>query len=399
MLYGDRSGPGCTAARYRFKPVTFPHSRRARLMRHMCSACPAVLFYSKSYQRMKEWPAQRGVSWHQRLLQEGKSQKVEASHMCCAGDEKLRCNTAVLFYFFFPPLFQQSLCIYLKKKKTHSLLKFMMTLYNFVTLSDFSKGSVALMDSWRAHAVDGKNSLNANKMAARKVPVVQCAMHAAAKQEGNDCRKQRRSPCFGLESFTDKPLSPETRKKKKSWPVVTAFVFVIICMCYCMNWEMHGRMACSNEFLIPCVLVSAAWMFRKAFPWVIITLKSVLFCEIKWILILELIRVWLWGVAAFVILSLQCFSAFFIFSSPWPTGSPYPPSPFFPSFIFILEAPSCTLHGIIFGRDVPYAAAHQVSHQLGSSVSAVGGRSPHGSSKQPNRGGEKKKWKEELKRA
>lgn len=112
MLYGDRSGPGCTAARSRFKAVTFPHSRRARLMRHMCSACPAVLFYSKSYQRMKEWPAQQGVSWHQRLLQEGKSQKVEASHMCCAGDEKLRCNTAALFYFF-PPFH----CVELKKKK------------------------------------------------------------------------------------------------------------------------------------------------------------------------------------------------------------------------------------------------------------------------------------------
>lgn len=36
-----------------------------------------------------------------------------------------------------------------------------------------------------------------------------------------------------------------------------------------------------------------------------------MFCEIKLILILELIRVWLWGVAAIVILSLQCFSAFF----------------------------------------------------------------------------------------
>lgn len=43
-------------------PVAFPHSHRARLMQHMCSTRAAVLFYSKSYQRMKEGPAQRGVS-------------------------------------------------------------------------------------------------------------------------------------------------------------------------------------------------------------------------------------------------------------------------------------------------------------------------------------------------
>ena len=59
-------------------------------------------------------------------------------------------------------------------------------------------------------------------------------------------------------------------------------------------------------------------------------------------------------------------------------GEPVPPLfPPPPSFIFILEACSCTLHGIIFGRDVPYAAAHQVPHQLGSSVCEVGGQSPH----------------------
>lgn len=135
MLYGDRSGPGCTAAWYRLKLVVFPHSHRARLMRHMCSACPAVLFYSKSYQHKKEWPAQRGVSWHQRLLQEGKSQKVEASHMCCAGDEKLRCNTAVLFYFFSSLI--SAVTVGFKKKKRKSLLKFMMTLYNFVSFLFF----------------------------------------------------------------------------------------------------------------------------------------------------------------------------------------------------------------------------------------------------------------------
>lgn len=55
MLSSDRGHRGTI-------PVTFPHSRRARLMRHMCSARAAVLFYSKSYQRMKERPAQRGVS-------------------------------------------------------------------------------------------------------------------------------------------------------------------------------------------------------------------------------------------------------------------------------------------------------------------------------------------------
>lgn len=70
--------------------------------------------------------------------------------MCCAGDEKLRCNTAVLFYFF-PLLYLSSQCRI--KIKTLTLSKFMMTLYNLVfffflqTLSEFSKGSVALMES------------------------------------------------------------------------------------------------------------------------------------------------------------------------------------------------------------------------------------------------------------
>lgn len=54
------------------------------------------------------------------------------------------------------------------------------------------------------------------------------------------------------------------------------------------------------------------------------------------------------GVAAIVILSLQCFSAFFHPRDPRGANIP----PFFPSFIFILKAPSCILHGIIFGHDV-----------------------------------------------
>lgn len=118
-------------------------------MQHMCSTRAAVLFYSKSYQRMKEGPAQRGVSWHQRLRQEGKSQKVEASHMCCPGDEKLRCNTAVLFYFFLPSLFQRSLCrnnnikkLTFKKKKKKNPEDFVLLFsFLFSWQTDFSKGS------------------------------------------------------------------------------------------------------------------------------------------------------------------------------------------------------------------------------------------------------------------
>lgn len=59
-------------------------------------------------------------------------------------------------------------------------------------------------------------------------------------------------------------------------------------------------------------------------------------------LILEFIRVWLWGVAAFGILSLQCFFCFFIFQPHDPTGSPYPP-PFFSPFFYIYP-PSSHLH-------------------------------------------------------
>lgn len=61
----------------------------------------------------------------------------------------------------------------------------MMTLYNFVSFVSFDKLCLTslkdLLRSWKAYVVDGKNSLNANKTAARKVPVVQCAMQAAAK--------------------------------------------------------------------------------------------------------------------------------------------------------------------------------------------------------------------------
>lgn len=80
----------------------FPHSRRARLMPHMCSTYTAVLFYSHSYQRMKGRRAQRGVSRHRRaeVRQEGKSQIVEASHMCCTSDEKVRCKTCFLSALF-----------------------------------------------------------------------------------------------------------------------------------------------------------------------------------------------------------------------------------------------------------------------------------------------------------
>ena len=66
-----------------------------------------------------------------------------------------------------------------------------MTLYNFVCLClfffffSFDKPCLTslkdLLHSWKAYAVDTKNSLKANKMVAWKVPVVQCATQAAAK--------------------------------------------------------------------------------------------------------------------------------------------------------------------------------------------------------------------------
>lgn len=62
----------------------------------------------------------------------------------------------------------------------------MMTLHNFASFFFFFDKLclTSLKDplhSWKVYAVDGKNSLNANKMAACWVPVVQCAMEAAAK--------------------------------------------------------------------------------------------------------------------------------------------------------------------------------------------------------------------------
>lgn len=163
-------------------------------MQHMCSTRAAVLFYSKSYQRMKDRPAQRGVSWHQRLRQEGKSQKVEASHMCCPGDEKLRCNTAVLFYFFFfLPYCSGQFVGIIKKKKAHSLQKsWWLCIIFLLFFLDKLTSLKDLLHSWKAYAVDGKNSLDANKMAARKVPVVQSAMQAAAKLRGTTAVNKER---------------------------------------------------------------------------------------------------------------------------------------------------------------------------------------------------------------
>lgn len=83
-----------------YRPL-FPHSHWVRLMPHMCTACTAVLFYSKLYQHIKGRWAQQGVSWLPRaeVRRGGKSQIVGAPHMCCTSDEKLRCRNALLFYF------------------------------------------------------------------------------------------------------------------------------------------------------------------------------------------------------------------------------------------------------------------------------------------------------------
>lgn len=69
--------------------------------------------------------------------------------------------------------------------------------------------------------------------------MVQCAMHAAAKQgkttavnkEGvlGFCR------IFGLESFTDKPLSPETRKKKEKKNAKKEKLASCHSICFCNN--------------------------------------------------------------------------------------------------------------------------------------------------------------------
>lgn len=96
----------------------------------------------------------------------------------------------------------------------------MMTLYYFVTVFwfffDRQTSLTDLLHSWKAYAVDGKNSSYANKMAARKVPVVQCAMQAAAKLRGTTAvNKERLLVLSNLwpGRLTDKPLSPESLPK------------------------------------------------------------------------------------------------------------------------------------------------------------------------------------------
>lgn len=192
----------------------------------MCSTCTAVLFYSKSYQHIKGWRAQRGVSWHQRaeVRQEGKSQIVGAPHMCCTSDEKLRCKTVLLFQFFSPI----SLVTVLDWELLLVLNSWWSVVFSAWYCVDKPCLKRLLLGVQLRHCTRGKHVLltgeivhfrpYANKMVALKVPVVQCANCSQAK--GNDCCKQRTSSCFvswrcrisGLARFTDKPLFPEAKR-------------------------------------------------------------------------------------------------------------------------------------------------------------------------------------------
>lgn len=187
----------------------------------MCSTGTAVLFYSKSYQHIIGWRAQRGVSWHQwaAVRQGGRSQVVGAPHMCCTSDEKLRCKT-VLLSFIFSPYFIGH-CV---RNSWGSIVFFVWCCVDKPCLKRLLLGAL------QRHCTRGKHMLVtgaivcfrpcANKMVALKVPVVRCANCSQAK--GNDCCKQRTSSCFvswccrisGLVRFTDKSLFPEA---KKNW--------------------------------------------------------------------------------------------------------------------------------------------------------------------------------------
>lgn len=121
-----------------------------------------------------------------------------------------------------------------------------------------------------------------------------------------------------------------------------------------MNWEMHGRMARSHEFWIPRVLVSTAWIFRKASPWVTEWLLGCRHCSGR--LLNSNFRAYQslalrWSSYCDFKSAVFCQSLFFHPHNPW--GAPPP---------HLLEAPSCALHGIIFGWDVPYTAEHHDPH-------------------------------------
>lgn len=181
-VYTDQAGLWDTVAWCHLRPSIFPHSHRVRLMPHMCSTCTAVLFYSKSYQHMKGWRAQRGVSWHQRaeVRQEGKSQIVEASHMCCTSDEKLRCKTVVLFQFFsntsLVTALDEKRLLFLNSWRSLVLFCCLVLCWQAQAEQISPWGPTVTLYSWKAHALDWRNSSYANKMVALKVPVVQCAL-------------------------------------------------------------------------------------------------------------------------------------------------------------------------------------------------------------------------------
>lgn len=164
-VYTDQAGLRDTVAWCHPGPSIFPHSRWVRLMPHMCSPRTAVLFYSKSYQRIKGRGAQRGVSWHRRaeVRQEGKSQIVGAPHMCSSSDENLRCKAA--------PRSQSSLPISIGRRAVQGeiscflrrsvVLLFFFFFWSRVLLcwqalsGQISPwGPTATLQSWKAYAAD-----------------------------------------------------------------------------------------------------------------------------------------------------------------------------------------------------------------------------------------------------
>lgn len=249
----------------------------------MCSTCTAVLFYSKSYQHMKGWRAQRGVSWHQRaeVREEGKSQIVEASHMCCTSDEKLRCKTVVLFQFFsntsLVTVLDEKRLLFLNSWRSLVLFCCLVLCWQAQAEQISPWGPTATLYSWKAHALDRRNSSYANKMVALKVPVVQCALQAAA--------KLKEMTAVNKEGVL--VLSPGVVESLALWGSQTSFCFQKLkknqiglwshqfCFfsiyVHYVNWEMHGRMARSHEFKIPFVFVRPprTWIFHFTFSWAI----------------------------------------------------------------------------------------------------------------------------------
>lgn len=87
-----------------------------------------------------------------------------------------------------------------------------------------------LLYSWKAYALDRKNSLYANKMVALKVPVVQCALQAAAKlKEMTAVNKEGVLVLYNLWlcKFHRQTFVSKNSKSQSNWPVVTTVGFAI----------------------------------------------------------------------------------------------------------------------------------------------------------------------------